>query len=126
MIIEKVTEATRLWASLCINGSRIVFGEDKGDVYLIDLDNSENNKTAYPTGTPAGEGGVWTYWYSVATEGDIVIAGEHGGRLYISEDFGATWNDRSPSGGNRNYLAATIKTVGEITTIIVGDKSRDL
>ena len=131
MIIEKVTEATRLWASLCINGSRIVFGEDKGDVYLIDLDNSENNKTAYPTGTPAGEGGVWTYWYSVATEGDIVIAGEHGGRLYISEDFGATWNDRSPSGGNRNYLAATIKTVGEITTIIVGDnqgiyKSTDL
>ena len=131
MIIEKVTEATRLWTSLCINGSRIVFGEDKGDVYLIDLDNSENNKTAYPTGTPAGEGGVWTYWYSVATEGDIVIAGEHGGRLYISEDFGATWNDRSPSGGNRNYLAATIKTVGEITTIIVGDnqgiyKSTDL
>ena len=131
MNMVKVSGATRLWASLCINGSRIVFGEDKGDVYLIDLDNSENNKTAYPTGTPAGEGGVWTYWYSVATEGDIVIAGEHGGRLYISEDFGATWNDRSPSGGNRNYLAATIKTVGEITTIIVGDnqgiyKSTDL
>lgn len=131
MIIEKISAATRLWASLCINGSRIVFGEDKGDVYLIDLDNSENNKTAYPTGTPAGEGGVWTYWYSVATEGDIVIAGEHGGRLYISEDFGATWNDRSPSGGNRNYLAATIKTVNGITTIIVGDnqgiyKSTDL
>jgi len=131
MIIEKVTEATRLWASVCIRANRIMFGEDKGDVYLIDLENSEHNKIAYPTGTPAGEGGVWTYWYSVATEGDIVIAGEHGGRLYISEDFGATWNDRSPSGGNRNYLAATIKTVGEITTIIVGDnqgiyKSTDL
>lgn len=131
MIIEKISAATRLWASVCIRANRIMFGEDKGDVYLIDLENSEHNKIAYPTGTPAGEGGVWTYWYSVATEGDIAIAGQHNGKLYISEDFGATWNDRSPSGGNRNYLAATIKTVGEITTIIVGDnqgiyKSTDL
>lgn len=131
MIIEKISAATRLWASICIRANRIMFGEDKGDVYLIDLENSEHNKIAYPTGTPAGEGGIWLYWYSVATEGDIAIAGQNAGRLYISEDFGITWNDRSPNSGNRNYLAATIKTVNDITTIIVGDnqgiyKSTDL
>lgn len=131
LIIDKVVGATRLWGSVCIKGSRIMYGEDKGDVYMIDLENSEHNKTAYPTGEPSGTGGVFHYWYSLATEGDIAIAGQHGGRLYISEDYGVTWNDRSPSGGNRNYLAATIETVNEITTIVVGDnqgiyKSTDL
>ena len=79
--------------------------------------------TTWTSGSPVASGEWATV--SVSGDGNYMIIGQYSGRLYLSNNSGATWNEIRPSGVDENlaWYGSAISSDGKY--IIAGDYIRD-